>query len=108
MTDKEPLFKNTDAEEAAFAPQQEPEGTLADRKADIEEGDNDNRGAGVVIPAAAAGAMSGGIQSGSAGPQGGAPAIGAVVAGEALAGDLPPERDATVRGNTEANDTTVA
>jgi hypothetical protein len=105
MTDNGPLFKNTDAEEAEYAPEQEPEGTLADRKANIEDGDRGNRRPGIVIPAAAAGAMAGGLQSGGGGPQGGAPALGAVVAGEALAGDLPPERDATVRGNRESNDT---
>jgi hypothetical protein len=87
-----PLFKNADAQEAAYAP----EGSDADRSGDDYTGDTvgdgDVPGAGVVLPAAGFATIGPGTGS-VTGPTGSA-AVGPAIAGAALAGDLPSEEGA--------------
>ncbi len=74
------LFKNADAQEAAYAP----EGSETDVS------DHDTvAGAGVIVPAAGFATVGSGA-SGMGGPAG-TPAVGPAVAGAALAGDLTPD-----------------
>ena len=107
MSDQ-PLFRDADEKEAAYAPQSLPDGTEGDRRADLEEGGSGREGgpgAGVILPGAALAGTSGGIggNPGSAGSTGIGPAgAGAALAGAALAGDLPGERDAQVDDNERA------
>lgn len=99
----EPLFQNTDAQEAAYAPG----GSNADRAdGDYDSdtvGDGDVPGAGVVLPAAGFATVGAGTGS-VTGPTGTA-AVGPVIAGAALAGDLPTEEGARDRrGGDGVND----
>ena len=92
----EPLFKDADAEEAEYAPQQLPRGSAGEQKADLEEGDIDvTPGVGRIIPGAAswpAGGLSGNI--GATG--GGIPTVGPEDSGAARDSDLPIDRDSGV------------
>lgn len=88
MSDKS-LFKNADAQEAAYAP----EGSDHDRS---ERDADDVSGSAVVIPAAGLATAGVGGLGGTGGP-GGMPAAGPAVAGAALAGDLLPDGDGANR-----------
>ncbi len=74
------LFKNADAQEAAYAPEGSEE--------DISDQDT-VAGAGVIVPAAGFATVGSGV-GGMGGPAG-TPAVGPAVAGAALAGDLAPD-----------------
>lgn len=80
MSDRQ-LFQNTDEQEAAYAPQQLPEGTAGDRAADVEEGEDDRGGGigGVVLPLGAAGIAAGGGGAGGLGASSGTTGTGSGV-----------------------------
>ncbi len=59
----EPLFQKTDEQERVYAPQELPEGSAAEHKAEVEEGARDSAvpEGGIVSPAVAAGPAAGGV-----------------------------------------------
>ncbi len=82
---EQPLFQNTDEQEARYAPQQLPEGSAAERTANLEEGaggDSDLPNVGLLPGAAAVGANTGG--TGPATGAGTLSGVAPVVAGDAL------------------------
>jgi len=83
----EPLFQNSDVQEAAYA------GDGGDN--DQSGGDGNAVGPGVVIPAAGLAGMGGGGMGGggTAGTGGGGGAVGPALAGAALAGGLDDDDD---------------
>ena len=94
MSDR-PLFQNSDEQEAAYAPQQLPEGTTAEHAAEVEEGGRNatNAGSTIAVPAAvvaggAGGTAGSGYSTGAGGTVAGlGPALGAAALGEATAED---------------------
>jgi hypothetical protein len=108
MSDK-PLFQNTDAQEAEYAPEELPEGTRGDALADIEEGE-DARGSiltdnNIVVPAAAAGLGSGAGSTGATGATGTAAGVGPAVGAAALAEETEDDDlDAAERGSRTTGD----
>ncbi len=93
-----PLFQNMDEQEAAYAPQQRPEGDAIDQVA-ADEGTSDQgtaAGAAALPVAATGGAVNSpglGYSGGTAGTTGGmVPAVGAVALGNHLADQDEAER----------------
>lgn len=95
MSDQ-PLFQNTDEQEAVYAPQQLPTNHAGKQAADVEEGTQDTQAvdATVGVPAAGAGLLGqagGGIGTGVVGgsPSALGPAVSSSASEDETAGDRP-------------------
>lgn len=93
MSDR-PLFQNADEQEAAYAPQQLPDGSSNEARSDVDDRDHgtDTTNAEVGVPAAGAGLLGmtgGGAASGVVGgsPAATGPSVGAAEPEDETAGD---------------------
>ncbi len=95
MSDQ-PLFQQTDAQEAVYAPQQLPDGSHQKTKAEVDDANHDQAGLddNVGVPAAGAGLLAqtgGGVSSGVVGgaPSAQGPSVGTAAPDDETSGDHP-------------------